>query len=517
MMAGTKRPDHPARVHKTDCATDHYPESIDMNQVREVSEIRPDPSATTKEKGFAASGASRFTGLLRKPFQTGCVSLIGALFLLAAHAAHADTLTEALVRTYQTNPALQAERARLRATDEKVPQALAGMRPTANVLTTTQRSKLTDSLHNSSGVNDKKISLEVTQPIYRGGRIQAGVSSAHNKVLAERAQLMSTEQAALLAAVTAYMDVTRDQMTLELIANYQKALEKQVQIERRRLVIGENTKTDISQAEARLAEAIAERIQAESTLRSSASDYLRVTGAEPGTLAPPKFSLELPASLDEVVDAACANNPDIQMARYTELSARNDVEAVDGELLPAVDAVGSVYRRWSSSSTEGRGDGTSLILQMTLPIDNGTISARARSARQTVSEMMLQIENVQRTAVDKSTKSWNNLMALRAQIKAREAMIKSVNETLKSLRAEVNIGTRTVTDLLNAEQEALSARVGLINAKHDEVVSSFSLLQGVGRLTAQAIRLPVESYNYEQHYEQVRGKVWGISLGRDSK
>ena len=431
--------------------------------------------------------------------------------------AHADSLTEALARTYQSNPTLRAERARLRAIDEQVPQALAGMRPSVNLLTNTQKSKTTDSLHNSTGTNDRKVSVEVTQPLYRGGRIQAAVSSAHNKVLAQRAQLLSTEQTVLLAAVTAYVDVVRDQMTLELIANYQQALEKRAQIERRRLIIGENTKTDISQAEARLAEAIAERLQAEATLRSSGSDYLRVTGAEPGTLPPPKFSLEMPTSLDEVVDATRANNPDIQVARYSELSARNDVEAVDGELLPAVDAVGSLSRRWSSSSTEGRGDTTSIILQMTMPIDNGAISARARAARQTVSQMMLQIESVQGSMVDRSIKCWNNLMALRAQIRAREAMIKSINESLKSLRAEVNIGTRTVTDLLNAEQEALSARISLINAKHDEVVWAFSLLQGVGRLTAQSVKLPVEYYDYEQHYERVRGKVWGTSLERDPK
>ena len=488
-----------------------------MNQGTKGSVLRPDPFALIKESDRLASAEGCFIFSFQKLSRSVSVSLFSAALLFAGAAARADTLTEAMVRTYQSNPALLSERARLRAIDEQVPQALAGMRPTVNVLTTAQGSKTTDTLHNSSGVNDKKVSLEVTQPIYRGGRIQANISSAHNKVLAERAQLLSTEQAALLAAATAYMDVIRDQMTLELIANYQKALEKQVQIERRRLVIGENTKTDISQAEARLAEAIAERIQAEATLRASASDYLRVTGAEPRALVMPKFSLELPTTLDEVVETARANNPDVQMARYSELSARNDVEAVDGELLPAVDAIGSVYRRWSSSSVEGRGDGTSLILQMTLPIDNGTISARARAARQTVSANMLQIENVQRTVIDKSIKSWTSLMAQRAQIKAREAMIKSVNETLKSLRAEVNIGTRTVTDLLNAEQEALSARVGLINAKHDEVISAFTLLQGVGHLTAQGIRLPVEYYDYEQHYERVRGKVWGVSLGRDPK
>ncbi|MEI7605999.1 MAG: TolC family outer membrane protein [Rhodospirillaceae bacterium] len=437
--------------------------------------------------------------------------------LLACSNAGAESLTDALVRTYQTNPALRAERAKLRAIDEQMPLALAGMRPSVNLRSSTQHTKLTDTLSNSSGSNYRTVGVEVTQPLYRGGRIQSGISGAHNKVLAERAQLTSVEQTVLLTAITAYMDVIRDQMTLDLIGNYQKAMETQVEIERRRLVIGENTRTDISQAESRLADAIAQRIQFEVALRSSALDYLRVTGAEPGSLVFPKFSLEMPATTDEVIAVTRANNPDVLMARYSELSARNDVESVDGELLPTVDAIGSVTRKWSASSVDGRSDSRSIVVQMTLPIDNGAVSARARAARQTANEMMLQIENAQRTAVDRAVKSWLTLTARRAEIKVRESIITATNGTLRSLRAEVNIGTRTVTDLLNTEREALSARLSLINARHDEAVSAFTLMQGMGRLTAEAIRLPVAYYDQEQHYKEVRGKVWGISLEGDVK
>ena len=179
--------------------------------------------------------------------------------------------------------------------------------------------------------------------------------------------------------------------------------------------------------------------------------------------------------------------------------------------------MGSVSRTWNTSSTLGRVDSVAATLRMTLPIDNGSVSARARGARQTVSQMMQEAENAERTATHLATRSWSLLVALRAEIRAREAVIRSVNETLRSMRTEVNIGSRTVTDLLNSEQEALSSQLSLILAKHDEVVLSFTLLSAIGRLTAQAIRLPVERYDYEKHYQRVRGKVWGVSLASDPK
>ena len=157
------------------------------------------------------------------------------------------------------------------------------------------------------------------------------------------------------------------------------------------------------------------------------------------------------------------------------------------------------------------------MLRMTVPIDNGSVAARARSARQTVSQSMLKIEEAQRTAIDRAVKSWNGLMAIRAQIIALEARVKSIEETLKSLRSEVNIGVRSVTDLLNAEQEALSARQALLSANHDETIQSFNLLSAIGRLSAQNLKLAVDYYDYEAHYRQIRNKVWGVSLTGDPK
>ena len=446
---------------------------------------------------------------------------ISAGALLCAQPAAAETLADALGRAYLGNPALLAERAKLRAVDEQVPQALAGMRPSVSVSATAQKDRIVDhSTHttlNTYDLNTQTSSLQVTQPLYRGGGIQAGIGKAQNQVLAARATLLSVEQTTLLSAATAYLDVVRDQLTLDLVNNYQKILQNRYEIEKRRLVIGENTKTDVSQAESRLAQAMSDRLQSEASLRSSASDYTRILGSDPGKLPNPEIALELPASLDDVMETARTNNPDVIAARYSEKAARNDVDSADSSLLPSVDAVGTLSRSWGYSTTQNVYDNASIQLRMTLPIDNGSLSARARGSRQTASQAMLEVESSERSAVDNAVKSWNYLMATRAQIRAREAMIRSINETLKSLRTEVNIGSRTVTDLLNSEQEALSGRLELLTAKHDEVVWALKLLAATGRLTAQSLRLPVDYYDYEKHYQQVRGKVWGLSLVGDPK
>lgn len=453
-------------------------------------------------------------------FVRGCfASLLCFGLLFHSVAASADSLTDALGHAYAANPDLQAERAKLRAIDEQISQALAKMRPTLNVTASAQKQRSVDHTNGDYGygLNTKTTSVEVTQPIYKGGSIQSDISGAQNRILAERAILLSTEQTTLLAAASAYMDVLRDQMTLEQINNYQRTLQTQYEIQKRRLLIGENTKTDVSQAEARLAQAMSDRLQYEATLRASSSNYARIIGSDPFNLANPKISLSIPANIDDIVELARTSNPDVIAARYQELSARNDVESIDGGLLPSVDAVGNVSRSWNPSTTQTMLDSASIMLRMTVPLDNGSVASRARGARQTVSQMMMQTESAQRKAVDMALRSWNFLMAVRSQIRAGEAAIRAVNETLMSLRTEVNVGSRTVTDLLNAEQEALSSRLGLINSKHDEVVWSFTLLSSIGRLTAQNINLSVDYYDYAKHYDEIRGKLWGVSLGKDPK
>lgn len=457
------------------------------------------------------------------------MALAAGLILLAGlPAARAEeTLIDALSLAYLQNPALQAERAKLRALDEQASEALAEMRPTVSLTSSaglqlpgspsSSTSSSTSSSSSSSTNNTRSIGTTVTQPIYKGGQIEAKLNGAQNRILAERAVLMSTEQATLLAAATAYMDVLRDRINLEIVSGYQSTLIQWLGIEKRRLTVGSNTRTDVSQAEARLAEAIADRLQAEATLASSASTYVRVIGKDPGKLVSPKVTIELPTNIDDTIDAARTNNPNVISARYLESSARNDVESLDGHLLPEVDAVGNLSRTWYGISAPVKVDGATVVLSMTLPIDNGTISAQARGARQTVSQMMLQIEDAQRQAADTAVKNWNALMAVQTQIRFREAAIQSIGDMLGGMRTEVNIGARSLTDLLNSEQEALTARQALAGAKHDQVILSFTLLSAIGRLTAQNLKLPIKYYDYNEHYQQVYGKLWGVSLAKDPK
>ncbi len=431
----------------------------------------------------------------------------------------AESLSEAMIRAYQNNPTLQAARAKLRVVDETVPTARAAARPTVSVTGNDQRQNLYNKVADTTNrYNSRSVSLDVVQPLYKGGRIDAGINGAENRVRAERANLLSTEQAVLLSTITAYMDVLRDQAALALTINYQQVLRDLYAVEKRRLKIGENTRTDVNQAETRLAQSISDRIQAETTLRASISDFLRITGDEPGKLVRPKFTLEVSRNLDDIIETARSDNPDIVAARYAERAARQDVDAIDGELLPSLELVGNLKREWKPATIDrGRLDTASAIVRMTLSIDNGSIASRARGARQTVSLALQKVEEAERAAVDRASKSWNGLMAVRAQIVAREAMVRSIEETLESLRTEVNIGVRLLTDLLNAEQEALSARLALVAATHDETVISFTLLSAIGQLTAQKLKLGVDYYDYEAHYNRVRGKVWGVSLAGDPK
>ena len=450
--------------------------------------------------------------------------LVLPLFWLCAvfsgHGAAAESLLDAMGEAYQRNPSLQSERAKLRALDETVPEALAGMRPSVNLKSSDTKQNISSSmLPNSYTARTKEIDVQLEQPLYKGGQIQAKIRSAQNQVLAGRANLLSVEQTVLLDAATAYMDIIRDRARLDLTINYQAILRNRLDIEARRLRIGENTRTDVSQAESRLAEAIAQRVQGETALRASISDYVRVVGRDPERLDNPKIAVDIPDNLDDVIEAARTYNPSVIAAQYSISAARDDVEAADGQLLPEVKAVGNAQRTWNPSGPSGprsRLDTTSIELRMTMPIDNGVVSAQARRARQTVSQKMLDTENAQRMAVDRATKSWNTLMSVKAQIQAREAVVRAVNQTLINLRTEVSIGVRALIDLLNAEQEAFSARLALVDGKHDEVVQSLTLLSAVGRLTAQNLKLQVAYYDYDAHYQRVRNKIWGVALSKDS-
>ena len=436
---------------------------------------------------------------------------------LAVTGATAQTLEETLVRAYQENPTLRAERARLRATDEGVPQALSNWRPTVQV-SGSYGWERSDSTTNGPAVKEAEVTepvtgtLTVTQNLYRGGRTIAATEEAENNVKADRARLSSAEQSVLLSAATAYADVVRDQAVLDLNRNNERVLQRQLEATQDRFGVGEVTRTDVSLAESRLSRARADRISAGGNLTDSRAAYENAVGVLPRILLPAQPLTDLPTSLQESIERAKTANYGVIQTRFIEKAAQNNVREITGELLPTLTLNGSAQTAEETSTPLSESQTLSVTAQVSMPLyASGSVTSRVRAAKQVVAQRRDEFNQAVRDAVEDATEAWQTLETGRAQIRAFSAAVKAAEIALEGVREEANVGSRTVLDVLDAEQELLDARVGLVRAMRDELVATYQLRQAVGELTAAKLGLPVELYNPENHYRRVRGKWWGLT------
>ncbi len=429
---------------------------------------------------------------------------------------YGQTLEEAMTMAYNSNPTLLAERARLRATDEGVPQALSDWRPTVEL--SGDVAKSANFSNTSTGVNRRQhrdpvsVAFTVTQSLFRGGRTLAATRGAENTVKAQRASLLSSEQSVLLDAVEAYMNVFRDQAVIELNINNEQVLKRQLQATRDRFEVGEITRTDVHQAEARLARATADRIKAEGDLDASRAVYRSVIGEYPEKLNLPDRAMDLSGDAEAAVKAAVSDNPSVIKAIFDEKASLDNIDEVWGELLPSVDLTGKASRSFEASSETSRADTYEAKLSLTIPLyQSGAVYSRLREARQLAAEKRLKIDQAQRTATEKATKAWESLKTARARIKSFQTQVKAAEVALDGVQREAAVGSRTVLDVLDAEQELLDAKVSYVRAQRDEVLTYFQLKEAMGRLTAAKMDLPVNSYDPQSHYREVRSKWFGGS------
>lgn len=440
----------------------------------------------------------------------------GGLLLLGLSlggTAHAQTLAEALASAYETNPTLLAARAELRAVNEGVPQALSGWRPTV-ILEGSIGGQLTRSENGGSTGSDddpnwedtvpKEVQLSVSQPIYRGGRTEAAVESAVAVVDAQRALLQDTEQNVLLAVVQAYIDVWRDQAVLELTRNNEERLRRQRSAALDRFNVGEITRTDVAQAESRLAGATAERIAAEGQLEISKAIFREVSGLEPRSITQAPPIVGLPPTLAQAVEQALANDPTVVASRYLENSALADVRERLGRLLPEVSIVGILAYREDQTFRDTSTTAAEILAQVSVPIyQAGTPNSQVRQAKQVASQRRLETAEALRAAERDVVESWQFLTTARAQIVSFQAQVQAAQVALDGVTQENTVGARTVLDILDAEQEVLDAQVSLVRAQRDEVVASYRVANAIGRLTAAVLNLPVTIYNPQVDYDAV--------------
>lgn len=450
-------------------------------------------------------------------FALGTTALTG---LLAVGPAWSDSLTDALAAAYQTNPVLQGQRAQLRATDEQVPQALSGWRPNLQAQgsygAVDTRTELNGGIQTKDSLRPLNGSVTLSQNIFAGGRTVNATGQAEASVRAGRATLESVEQTTLLNAVRAYMDVIRDQSVVELNKNNVQVLKRQLEATTDRFRVGELTRTDTAQAEARLSQARSSLTAAEAQLAASRSFYQRVVGQMPGTLDKPESIAGLPESEEEARRIAEENNPTLRAARHGEEASRKAISVAKGALLPTFDVQAQYRYGRDPSSTIRDVEESSILGVLTIPLyQSGAEYSRVREAKERNNESRMQVMAVLREVDEAVRNAWEVLRASQSSIVSTTEQVRASEIALEGVKQESEVGARTTLDVLNAEQEYLNARVALVSAERDLAVAEYGLLAGMGLLTARQLELPVEYYDPQDNYGEVRNKFIGFGTAGD--
>lgn len=475
----------------------------------------------------------------RSGFAFAC--LLACAVLLPARAS-AETLFEALENAYIINPTMNAERARLRATDEDVARAMSGFRPTiagtgeANYLTqhgnvtgqgddciatekatprnpfpkcilTSGQASANDGLHHPHGYG-----VQLNQTLFNGFQNLNAVREAKSNVQAGRENLRNIEQSILLDGVTAYVDVVRDTAVIRLRENNVDVLTEQLKQTKDRFDVGEVTRTDVAQAEARRADALSTLAVAQANLKASRATYERVIGHPPSDLAnPPSILHLLPSSLDESMTLGDGENPVILTSIYLEEASLYSVNRIVGELMPQITAEANYQRFFDLSNFLEEQESATFTARVTVPFyQGGLVAASLRQAKEINNQRKKEVEDSRLRVHADVVSNWGILQSSTAQIESAKAAVEANRIALAGVQEEEKVGQRTTLDVLNAQLEFLSSQIQLVQALRDRIVAEYSLYAAVGRLDAQSLGLSVPYYDPIEHYDIVKSKFWGL-------
>jgi outer membrane protein len=462
----------------------------------------------------AALGASVMLSVVAVAAEMAATALVGT-------GSGSTTMEAALILAYQTNPQINSQRAATRAADENVPTALAGYRPKVNgtaSLTENYLETLTkvgpENYVKQQGANViSTAGLTATQTLLNGFQNGNRVRQAEGQVFASRETLRTTEQSVLLNGATAYMNLLRDAAIVELQRSNVNVLEVTLRQTRDRFTAGEVTRTDVAQAESRLAAGRSQLSQAESNYVTSKAQYQQVIGVPaPARLAPaaPVDRLS-PRTVNGAIVRGRTEHPAITTAMYNVDIATHQVKIAEGALAPTLAAVGNVQKSYGSTQSLSVLETmqASIAAQFTVPIyQGGAEYAAIRQSKETLGQRRLDLDTARDQVQSSVVQAWGQLDAAKAQINATQAQVTAAEVALNGVREEARVGQRTTLDVLNAQQDLVNARVALVTAQHDRVVASYTLLAAVGSLSPQILGLKIEVYDPVVHYHQVRD-AWG--------
>lgn len=441
----------------------------------------------------------------------GALTISGTL----SSAAHAETLQGALAKAYENNPTLTAARAGQRANDENVPIRKADGLPSAGAGVDYQENLVLPGNAFFSPKRTLTVGGQLTVPIYQGGAVKNAVKAAKYRVEAGQADLRATEASIFSQTVGAYMDVIRDQAIVQLNQKNVSVLRTNLQATSDRFEIGDLTRTDVAQSQARLALAEGDLRTAESNLISSREAYIRLVGDAPVDLEQPPQLPNLPATAEDAVAIALNNNPDIEAANQLVNASRSDIGVARATRLPKLSTTlsggyNNNLNSVTSATSENITTSTQAAVSLTIPIfQGGRPAAQVRQAQSRNSQAIEAYVETERGVIAQTRGAYAAWQANEQIIAATEQAVSANALSLEGVRAENSVGTRSILDILNAEQEYLNTQVQLVSARRNSYVAAFSVLAAMGK--AEARDLGIEGgalYDPEVNYKRVKGKIF---------
>lgn len=438
----------------------------------------------------------------------------------------ANPFLDALVSAYMTNSELRSKVEQQKSKDEQVSRNLSAFRPNLGITANTGVSRTENQTRERAGkdtdgqtirthrdrvtTHPSNAGLSLTQSLYNGGSDVAKVDSSENLAIAGQYDYLNTEQKTLIEAIAAYMNVIFTEKAIEVNKSTENFLKEQLEGMKVQVEVGEKTLTDQALAESRLAEATAGVYDAEGKFEKAVAKYETVIGTKPGLLIQPKPLQGLPASREDLINIAKDTNPRILQAIYVEKSAKNDIDAASGALLPKVDVQGDAGRHLQRSTTKDRSNSASAIVRLTIPLYQGggewaTIRQNAFAAAQA----RYDLEQARKQAVEAAIDAWTTWEFAKKKIESFLVQIKAAERSRDGALLEAEVGERSYLEVLDSQKDLLRAQLGLLEAMRDEFVAQYQVLVVVGLLTARYLQLPVQVYDIAGHLEEAKSKFVG--------
>jgi len=510
---------------KNSAPIDVTPPELKQGELKKEAKPLPEKTAGKKSKNKSAKKPETISPVIaeeekllgsKNADSPGEESLGGAALVEQANKATEEDnkkFKDALEYVYANHPQIKAQREQVKIADEGVSQAVSGFRPTASANLSKGRERTGDAAETWNYDNTKSRSLNVEQPVFSGGGTVASFMAAKQRVKAARANLSATIQQVLYDAIVAYTDIVEKQSVLELNQQNVAVLQKQMDVTNARFKVGELTVTDISQAKARLAGAEASEKQSLGDLEAAKASFRRKIGYDvQGKTVMPPVPSGIPATITESLDLAYMNNPILKAAHYNEQAAGDDVYVRSSTILPNVSIQGTMSRADGNSlSSLNKIDQDAIRLNINIPIyQSGAEWSRLREARNAAQQAKFNSLDTNQSVTESVKIAWESYLTSKAIIVSNQAAVDAAETALNGVRKENEFGTRTILDVLNAEQETFAARVNLIQAIRTEKLQAYRLLATVGKLTAKDLGLKSEAEDLKEHYNSAKYQLLGL-------